>query len=294
MRNFLKRLILVAAVLGAFVAPAAAQAVAVVPPTGNLVPASGFVGADDTDVALICSYTGTDAGGGEIAVAAGGDITFTVATVADATFECPVSGALGGVIDVSDAACDTLGEVVDIVNGKTTNSLTPTTGTDFKCVIIDGLRTDSSNDTLLTFSAATADYPNGKSLLFDSDVALTTSFAVLPLEARSLPFYWRARGVLAADPFLNWTGVVGYVWEDTGTCTGADTTRVIAENYSGTKQQTLFRQPSNTTTPVTWDFSRFPIFGPQGSKVVVRETCVTSFATGLLHVYGYVVTANRP
>jgi hypothetical protein len=147
--------------------------------------------AEDVNVALVVGYKGTSESA-LVAVAAGGDITFTSGTesseVADTTLECPVSGDLGGIIDVSDGDCDTLGEVVDIINGA---------DSDWYAVILDGVRTDSSNDTLLLKSAAAATAPGGLNLEWDTDVADHVTFALTDL--RDLTWYV---GGTAADPQL--------------------------------------------------------------------------------------------
>lgn len=129
---------------------------------------------EDGDTAVTCKYIGTEACA-SIAVDAGtGDLTFTDGTCgaesATDTFECPVSGGLGGVIDVSNAACNTMGEVVDIVNASA----------DWRCRPAAALRTDSSNDTLVTISATQATGANGLKLKFDSSVALFSNVVLAP------------------------------------------------------------------------------------------------------------------
>jgi len=129
--------------------------------------------ADDTDPMILVKYVGTNASG-LVAVAAGGDITFTTGALsseaADTSLECPVSGALGGVIDVSDAACDTVGEVVDIINGSS----------NWVAVPVASLRTDSSNDTITTISATQAKTVKGLALTADTTVALTSTILLAP------------------------------------------------------------------------------------------------------------------
>lgn len=168
------------------------------------VPAGNVLGADDTDVAILVKHLGSSAeAAGEVAVAAGGDITFTASTVAVDDFECPISGALGGVIDVSDAACDTIGEVVDIINGNCTGCVKG----NWVAVILDGQRGDSSNNSLLTISATGADAKGGLELKWDTDtVGFTSSIAIVPVEARSIEFYLGGLGssrTLKSNPFAN-------------------------------------------------------------------------------------------
>jgi hypothetical protein len=76
-------------------------------------------------------------------------LTFVVNGAAYTGFECPVAGALGGVIDTSNAACDTAGEVVDIINATS-----PTFATGyFRAVIGAGTRASTSNNTMVTDAA---------------------------------------------------------------------------------------------------------------------------------------------
>src|SRR5687767_6845145 len=79
---------------------------------------AGILSADDTDTAMLIKFVGPSTGStttmnsGKVEVAVTtSDITFTSGAAgseaADTSLECPVSGALGGIIDVSNAACNT-------------------------------------------------------------------------------------------------------------------------------------------------------------------------------------------
>lgn len=126
----------------------------------------------DTDPAILFWFVGDDTTGVvTVEVAAGGDITLKQAGAVDTTIECPLSGAYGGVIDVSDAACDTLGEIVDIVNS--------TSGSEWRAALVASLASDSSNDTLLLTAAAEARGP-GKAIYFDSSSQLTAQVVLIP------------------------------------------------------------------------------------------------------------------
>lgn len=126
---------------------------------------------DDTGIAMLVRYVGS-ANSATVAVDAGtGDLTFQVSAAAYTGFECPVSGALGGIIDVSDVACDTMGEVVDIINAS---------GSDFRAVLIDSLRTDVSTDAIVTIGATQVTRRDGLQLNIDTSVALLDSRALVP------------------------------------------------------------------------------------------------------------------
>lgn len=113
-------------------------------------------------VPVLVKYIGNSPNGGTVTVdAATGDITLKTGIVAsstaDLTTECPVSGALGGVIDVSDAACNTLGEVVDAINASP----------NWRAVIQDGLRSDTADNSIYTLAETQANVPAGVALRVD-------------------------------------------------------------------------------------------------------------------------------
>ena len=267
-------------------------------------PVGGTYTADDTVVAALVRYVGTNAGGGEVAVDAGtGDLTFTVATVADSTFECPVVTTLAGVIDVSDAACNTMGEVCDAINGLNgRGGATAAAPSDFRCVLINALRSDLSTDTLVDFTIATADSADGLALPFDTTTAFAVtsgggSLAMLPPEAKKISFYLGPGPAysLKPFPFANQRTYVTWAWEDSSTCTGADTFRILAANdYTPGSEttQTLYGPiPTNTTTAVEFtQLATNQIFGNFGAKVILRKACASSLVGLQISGSGYQVT----
>ena len=123
---------------------------------------------DDTGIAMLVRYVGSNTSA-TVAVAAGGDLTFQVGGAAYTGFKCPGGGS-NGVIDVSDPACDTMGKLVDIVNAS---------GSDFRAVLIDSLRADSSDNTIVTIGATQVTRTDGLPLNIDTDVALLDSRALV-------------------------------------------------------------------------------------------------------------------
>lgn len=232
------------------------------------------VATDDTDVAILIRYTGTT-GGGTVAVASNGDITLSTgavgASAVDTTLECPVSGALGGIIDVSDTACDTMGEVVDIINGSA----------NWRAVILDGLRADSSNDTLNALSEAAANGVNGLGLVWDTSVAFKYTLALTP--DRNMGAYIDNNqgqfNRLTSDPYRN-TRTVLTLFRGLSTYgSGTSTFQVIdvASNLN-TKASALAPTGSETTTTLysiaagastvdlSLDASKWGPYGIQGQK----------------------------
>jgi len=123
--------------------------------------------ADDTDPAYLVKYVGTSASA-TVEVSSAGDITLKHGALsseaADSTVKCP-SGGSSGVIDVSDADCNTVGEVINAINASN----------NWVAVPVAALLSDSSNDTLATKSATLANTSVGVPLYIDTDVALTST-----------------------------------------------------------------------------------------------------------------------
>lgn len=254
------------------------------------VPAGGGYGLLSTYTPVLIRYIGGGTGG-TVTVAAGGDVTLSTgavgASAVDTTLECPVSGALGGIIDVSDAACNTLGEVVDIINGSA----------NWRAVIIDGVRTDSSDNTLITLAETAANGTDGLLLLGDSTVSLNITRALVPDSARKMRFYLDKQNPgtgtsnrFAPNPFIN-TKTAFFRAQANFTGTGASSIKLISDRptYSqGTVAgssaiKTEYQETgAATTVDFTLDFSEVGFFGPDDSRLLVRYDAATTFTAGKL------------
>lgn len=144
------------------------------------------IAAISTDVAMVVTYSGP--GDATIAVAAGGIVTFQVDSAAYTGFECPESGVFGGIMDPSDAECDYFGEFQDVVNADTNGY--------FKAVLVGALRTDSTDNTLITL--VTADVGAGKGLLFDGTV---TDEVNIVLSTKQSATDYITGGLIQQDPY---------------------------------------------------------------------------------------------
>lgn len=161
-----KILALVAALL--FAASAHAQVTVV----------SGQVASDTAgSVAMLVKYVGTSTSATtDVAVAAGGDMTFRVAGAADPAVNTVAAGSLcgatPGTLDLSTpaATCDTLGEVANVINASGT----------WIAVLVDGMSTDLSDNTLTARAVTGGVVSEGVPLYFDSPVSLHASLALLP------------------------------------------------------------------------------------------------------------------
>lgn len=130
-----------------------------------------FAITDDTDIVLLVKYIGSSASG-TVTVAADGNITFKHGAVGAEANDTSVGGAAdsGATIDVSETTEDTLGEVVDLINGSA----------NWCAVIVDGLRDDTATDALLLMSASQAKIEGGLQLLADTDTRLVTRRLIAP------------------------------------------------------------------------------------------------------------------
>ena len=241
------------------------------------VPAGGVTTAVSTDVTLVVKYVGATSG--TVAVASNGDLTFSIgavgASAVDTTIKCP-SGGSSGVIDVSDTACDTLGEVVDIINASST----------FRAVILDGLRSDSSNDTLLTISETAANAPEGLNLVNDTAVTFTHTKALVA--CRDFTCGWIQNRSTAAPPLIEnpEKGLTTVIWKSILTSTYGSGTSTVSyidvdvhnkpSSYGGSAVgsetvKTLWSQTGGTsTTALTLDSTATGFFCIPQHKCLVR------------------------
>jgi hypothetical protein len=134
-------------------------------------PVSGAISAVSTDVGLYVKYIGSTAGKPTVEVdAATGDITFKIAGSADTTVGCPTIGT--GIVDVSDAACDTFSEVINKVIGQSSNWLLAPGAVLGSDTTINTLGTQAATDTNIRTS--------GVALLLDTAVSFDVAAQLIP------------------------------------------------------------------------------------------------------------------
>lgn len=257
------------------------------------------IATDDTDVAMLVKYVGNE-GSGLVAVdAATGDLTFTDGAeggeAATDTFECPVSGGLGGVIDVSNAACNTLGEVCDAINGQSSGA------TGWRCVILDGLRSDSSNNSLLTISATAATAEAGLGLAWDTD---TVGFNVSRCMncSRDISTYLAGVGTnpkLVPNPFA---GTRTFFLTGRATSTygsGTSTFQIISSLVNNNLNNTEYGAETNTTIwsiagGATTAEAIFNQFEPYGLPCKKSEKCLARLSnSAAMASVNFNVTSTR-
>lgn len=261
-------------------------------PVLDLKPVGRGYGTVSTNKLGILKYIGPQACA-SVAVGAGGDITFLSGTcgalVADTTLECPVSGALGGVFDLSTpaAGCDTWGEVTDLINASGSWMFIP----------IGVLRSDATDNVAITLSETqNVMAAKGVALLKDDTVALNVTIQ-LGGSDDDIQTYTKQQGASHNHTFNvnNWANTSTRVIDVVGTVTtaGAATVAIICSKSTFAPQtgawtetaRTIFSQAGGASTV---EFTKtYPYLEcDPGEKLLVREsatstlTAATVFAAG--------------
>jgi len=236
-------------------------------------PVTQYVYADDVSTAILVRYVGT-ATSATVASASTATMTFQVSAGAYTGFECPVSGALGGIIDVTNAACNTLGEVVDTINGNCTGC-----SSDFRAVIVDGLRSDTSA-LLLTVSTAQATRADGVPIPQDTSAnfAVGETRALVPGNCRTNIACWvTPAGKIIENPFGGTQTFVRWIEGVTTYGSGTSDLNVYSVKPSnkpaGSETVTTLWNEAMGASTVNKQFTQFqyvPLIGKPHEKVVVR------------------------
>ncbi len=280
-----------AALLIVFSLSPPARAQAIIPfPWKSLLPASGALTAEDTDVAMIIKYVGAQPSGTMAVVA--GDILLKHGLVSAEIADTTITGCGATAGTIAIATCTTLGAVVDKINASA----------NWRVVILDGLRTDLvSSQQLLAVAAASASKVDGVPINWDTSVALTISYA--PGAPRSMKGYL-APGVspaLITNPFAGRQTILYHINETTTFGSGTSfvtVTSVQPKNVSGgngaeTNIQQIFRLAGGATTvnKVALDALNQSYVGllcNPDSKCLVRVTNSVAMTVSTLVTYGVI------
>ena len=253
-------------------------------------PVSGNIASDTAgSVAMLIKYVGTTVGSAttDVAVAANGDMTFRVAGVASTTVNsAAVCGATAGTIDLSTPAgsCDTLGEVVDVINATS----------DWRAVLVGALRSDSSDNTLTTFAVAAAQKAEGIALYFDSAVSLTTTIALIPETCKTdIRCFMSPNGSLLSNPYAGQQTEVRWV---AGFSTFATTGNfqifsVRAFNKAGVSSEvvkTMWQEvtAATGTNKQLTQFQYFGLLGGPSEKILCRILNTGASSAYFMQAYG--------
>lgn len=239
----------------------------------------------DTQIAIRVKFVGTvSTGSYSIAVAAGGDITVEGD---DGAVDSTVGAS--GVIDVSDTAYDTFGEVCDEFNSSD----------NWQCVIVDVLPGDSSNDTFNALSETGTGLidEEGLGLFLDTSVASYVAISIGPEYMVEELLTVKGDSLLnrQSDPFNNggterqkWTNIF-YKGTVNLTHSGAGTTSLSAVYGNGASATTvtLWTQTGAATgVDNSIDMTDLPpLYMQPGWRLVLKGTATTATA-GTATIYG--------
>lgn len=246
-------------------------------------PASGAQTALDGTVALYVKYVGSTAGKPTVEVdsAATRDITFKIAGSVDTTVGCPTIGT--GIIDTSDAACDTFGEVINKVIGQSSN-----------WVLVPGglLASESSNATLKALSATDTNIrTDGVPLYFDNANVITAadlaSVVIGPPSGANASF-WTQGNKVNPNPFADtYTFLSGFTEKKTSGGTIGNTIVYAVKSvfsgllgstarYTETVRTVWTETGGATATQLKEDFTDFPLIAGPGEHLILRVSSSTS------------------
>lgn len=208
-----------------------------------------------TTPAMIVKYIGSAASGTIEIAAVTGDVTFKHGALGAEAVDTTVV-AITGIIDVSDAAMNTFGEVVDIINASA----------NWSAKLLGVLRSDSSDNCLAVLAATQVKVTNGLVLLLDEAVALYYSIT--------------ASEILRKGPENNAAGVIGVkgVNSDANVthsvrgiiCTNTFATGTnIIKIYDG-ETQVFSYNGGATTVEQTKTFTPDKISATRGKRLIVK------------------------
>lgn len=267
---------------------------------GKIYAGRGY-GAVSTDIIGIVTYIGPEACG-DVAVAAGGDITFQDGTcgaeAVDTALECDASiaaaGSRSGVFDLSTphANCDTWGEVADLINASGSWLFIP----------VGVLRSDATDNVAITLAEIDATGKKGIALLKDSTTALNFTIAMGQAGVADDASYYTetvnpsttSRGVkLNTDPFKNSVfRLIDYT--TTVTTGGASTVSVVCSKMTFSPTTYAWNETNHTIWSgaggaTTVQFNKtFPFLEcDPGEKMLVRNTATTSLTAATAFAAGY-------
>ena len=295
MRKFIRNLVVVATAVALMTLPVLLDAqvntyqLSRQPATVSSVRTAG-----DNAPAIYIKYVGDDvvpsAGVTTVATVADTSITFVLNGAAYDGFECPVSGALGGVIDTGHADCDTLGETVDAINSDIKKN--------FVAFIWAGLRSDVIETTTnLLSDAADNDVlsPEGEIIYWDSSVSDDEEVAFWEISKGVQVFLQPGQNrVNDKSPFRNSNNVVLFGWEQLTNAGTLSTVNLycVVENYADGSEvvNVLHSEPAGATTAYNAINDVTAVGGWQcrGGKVFMRVVASGADTSAWnLGLYGY-------
>ena len=280
-----KRILTLAALLTLAASFASAQ---IVTPYRGTMLRSVFssVTADDGDVMIVTKYIGTQSSAATVAVtSATALIAFTRAGAVDTTINAGATcGAVVGTIDGTDADCNTIGEVVDMINASA----------NWRAMPLDSLRSDATTaNVFLTAGACNAKQPDGCPVRKLTATAIWNSTrAMVPCRVASC--MWPGLGAnTQQNPYKGtYTVLFSSMWFSTygGGTSACEIYSVVPGTAGGAETATLLWTSASgaSTVATTLGATQFPIglIGLPDAKLVFRIQNSASMATVRNTAYG--------
>lgn len=271
--------------------PAGAQSTSYLDRLYTMNTVSATVTADDTDVAILFKYIGPNVSG---LVTGTNSTTITLTSgaaggeVADTSIECPISLPNGGVIDTSNAACNTVQKIVDIVNS--------TAGSNWRAVPLDSLLTDSTNAFIATTAARQAKSLDGAAINWKTNLQFKSTRLLAPSvpatigganpqspagssSYRSISKYLDANNALVPNAFLG-TRTVFLAADELSTYgSGTSSFQVFETLPANNNRRNLHFETTNkfidrpggaTTVVKSFDYALNGIPGDKDNRIVLR------------------------
>lgn len=249
-------------------------------------PVSGHIASDTAgSVSMIIKYIGTSALATVEVDAATGDIELEINNVDDSANVDTAGVCAGGTansLDVSDAQCDTFGEIIDLINAST----------HWRAVLVGAIRADLTTNTQTVLAETSANLAEGLPLYFDSAVSLTTSIAMIPDNCKTdIRCFMSPQGVLKQNAAGGTQTEVRWI-EGYATYATTGTFNVYSVKESGAGKavtSTLYTEASGAsgTNEQLSQFTNSPLLGKPHEKVIVRITTTGASSAFNLHAYGF-------
>lgn len=238
-------------------------------------PASGASSTADDVIALYVKYVGSAAGKPTVEVNAVGDLVFTIAGSADTTLGCPTAT---GTVDVSNAACNTFGEVINAINAS---------GSNWRAVPGALLASESSDNTLALLAATDTGVRAGKPIYFDNaNVDITADLVSVVIGPPSLAVdgsFWFAGNAINPSPLGSlYTFLAAFSEKKTsGGTIGNTIVYGVKSIFKGATYSEVVRTVWSETGGATatenqTDFSAFPLVSQPGERLILRVSSSTS------------------
>lgn len=226
------------------------------------------------------------------------------AEVVDNTVECDAaiaaSGSRNGILDGSVAACDTIGEIMNTLNAQTSN---------WVLIPLAGIMTDSitTSGSLVAIAGVQAKTTTGLRVMFGTAVVkhVTLMLARPEYQLDINTYLTNTRSgttanLIQTNPFQGRTLVSSN--RGTFTFTGASDWSVIlvrpkyAKSGSSESYQVLMAGTATGATTVNKEFVLLSdgqrIVAPEGTKLLIRVTAVTTLTAANFSGFGYTFTAR--